>query len=55
MGYLSAECMFCLKIFDLPCEQRYFVDQNENLLFKSHLQKDAYQEFQSFFKHFNKL
>ena len=36
---LSAECMFCLEIFELPCGQRYIVDQKENLLFKIHTKK----------------
>ena len=39
---LSAECMFCRKTFELSCEQRYIVDQNENLLFKTQTDRDSY-------------
>ena len=42
---LIAELMFSLKFFEMPCEQRYIVDQNENLLFKTYTEKDLYKCF----------
>ena len=40
---ISSECICCLKIFELPCEQRYIEDRNENLI-KTHIlqKKDSY-------------
>ena len=34
--------MFFLKNFELQCEQRYIVEQNEILLFKILTEKDTY-------------